>query len=281
MTPISRRNAALGALIVALACSVPWDAAAQQMLQTQRRVYTGNGWLGLSWSTGGGFVAKAAAVLAGDSVPARLESWPVVTRVAKCSPAEAAGFEIHDVLVEVDGKDARIRPVWGDKIGPGAAHVVTVRRAGKLVELTATRGEPVGTDEDPTDRCELDRDGYLGLGYSFLGLNGSMDDYLVIANPLMLGDSVPMPLKSYPAVTQVAKCSPAEAAGFEIDDELVEVDGKDARIRPVFGFADRRAPGATQVVTVRRDGELVELTVTRGEPYGRDEGPEDRCEQGS
>ena len=108
-----------------------------------------------------------------------------------------------------------------------------------------------------------------------------MDDYLVIANPLMPGDSVPMPLKSYPAVTQVAKCSPAEAAGFEIDDELVEVDGKDARIRPVFGFADRRAPGATQVVTVRRDGELVELTVTRGEPYGRDEGPEDRCEQGS
>lgn len=174
-------------------------------------------------------------------------------------------------------------PFWGNDIGPGATHVVTVRRAGKLVELTATRGEPVGRDEEPEDRCEHGRDGWLGLGYSLLGLNGSMmaSDLRTIANPLMPGDSVPMPLKSYPAVTEVFKCSPAEAAGFEIDDELMEVDGKDARIRPIFGFADRRAPGVTQLVTVRRDGKLVELTLTRGEPYGRDEDPEDRCEQGS
>ena len=275
---MSRRSAVLGVLIATLACSVPGDAPAQQMVQTQR-VYTGNGWLGLSWSNDW---ALANALLAGDSAPTRLEAWPVVTRVATCSPAEAAGFEMHDVLMDVDGKDARIRPIWGNEIGPGATHVVTVRRAGKLVELTATRGEPVGRDEEPEDRCEHGRDGSLGLRLSLLGLRGSMaSDLRTIANPLMPGDSVPMPLKSYPAVTEVFKCSPAEAAGFEIDDELMEVDGKDARIRPIFGFADRRAPGVTQLVTVRRDGKLVELTLTRGEPYGRDEDPEDRCEQGS
>lgn len=280
MTAISHRNAMRGSLIIALACSVPCEAPAQQMMQTQR-VYTGAGWLGMNFSRGSGFSAMANALMAGDSAPTRLESWPVVMRVETCSPAETAGFEIHDVLVEIDGRDARIEPLFGNKSDPGVTHVVTVRRAGELVELTVTRGEPVGVDEDPTDRCERGRDGALGLSYSLLGLGGSLEDhFLAITNPLMPGDSVPMPLKSYPVVVDVAKCSPAEAAGFEIDDELMEIDGKDARIRPIFGFANRRAPGVTQVVTVRRDGKLVELTVTRGEPYARGEEPEDRCEQG-
>ena len=74
---------------------------------------------------------------------------------------------------------------------------------------------------------------------------------------------------------------PAEKAGLRVGDELMVVDGRDAR-GPGYIFEDSptREPGAMHAFTVRRGDELIELTITSTEPLGKDEKPADRCEEG-
>ena len=85
----------------------------------------------------------------------------------------------------------------------------------------------------------------------------------------------PLRTRDYPVVTTVYECSPAEDSGFRVGDIVEAVDGQDGRILPLFG--DSR-PGATHVVTVRRRGERLDLTVTETERLRENEEPSDRCE---
>lgn len=95
------------------------------------------------------------AARADDSQPKQLNSYPVVVVVKTCSPAEAAGFEVGDELVRVDGRDGRLLPLFaGGPYGPGTLHRVTVRRGERLLELKLTLAEPLADGEDPSDRCE-------------------------------------------------------------------------------------------------------------------------------
>lgn len=97
----------------------------------------------------------------------------------------------------------------------------------------------------------------------------------------VLGPDSDSPIQSrYPAVTSVNKCSPAEKAGLRVGDELMIVDGRDTR-QPgsIFGDSNTEA-GAVHTFTVRRGEELIELTMTRTEPLGKNEKPADRCEEG-
>lgn len=110
----------------------------------------GVGYHGLSWSMAG----FALPLAANDSTPRRSASYPVVTGVATCSPAEAAGLHVGDVIEEVDGRDARLLPLFGETVhGPGAVHQLMVRRDDELVETTITRTRPLGEHEKPSDRC--------------------------------------------------------------------------------------------------------------------------------
>lgn len=84
----------------------------------------------------------------------------------------------------------------------------------------------------------------------------------------------PARTRDYPVVTTVYECSPAEDAGFRVGDVVEVVDGQDGRILPLF---DDSRPGAAHVVTVRRGGERLELTVTRTEQLRASEEPSDRC----
>ena len=107
------------------------------------------GWSGLGWMNG----PKVAR--SDDARPTQLKSYPVVVVVKACSPAEAAGFEVEDELVSVDGRDGRLLPLFpGGPHMAGTVHRVTVRRGERLLELTLTLAEPLAEDEDPSDRCE-------------------------------------------------------------------------------------------------------------------------------
>ena len=100
-------------------------------------------------------LALALAELAeNDSTPRRSASYPVVIGVAKCSPAVAAGLRVGDVIEKVDGRDARLLPLFGEAVnGPGAVHQLVVRRDDKLLETTMTRTKQLGEHEKPSDRC--------------------------------------------------------------------------------------------------------------------------------
>ena len=106
--------------------------------------------------------------------------------------------------------------------------------------------------------------GYIGLGWR--------PSHQVVSRD----GTKPLRTRDYPVVTTVYECSPAEDAGFRVGDIVEVVDGQDARILPLFH--DPHGPGTTHVVTVRRGGERLELTVTETEQLRANEEPSDRCE---
>ena len=145
------RRGATATLLCMVAMLPAWgarDAQAQESVSPS----PGVGYHGLSWSIE---VFALALVLAeNDSTPRRSASYPVVIGVAKCSPAVAAGLRVGDVIEKVDGRDARLLPLFGEAVnGPGAVHQLVVRRDDKLLETTMTRTKQLGEHEKPSDRC--------------------------------------------------------------------------------------------------------------------------------
>lgn len=81
-----------------------------------------------------GFSRAVLDVMEPDREKRRL---PVVRTVTPCSPAHYAGMEPGDVLVRVNGKDAREpNPFKG---GEGSEYTVEVERNGKPLELLLRR----------------------------------------------------------------------------------------------------------------------------------------------
>lgn len=67
---------------------------------------------------------------------------PVVSSVAERSPAAEAGIRVGDVIVEVDGTDARTLPrLFASP--PGTRHRIRVRRQGRTHDLELTAGWPL------------------------------------------------------------------------------------------------------------------------------------------
>ena len=138
-------------------------------------------------------------------------------RVAKLtdnSPAWKAGFKAGDLLqaidghaiADLDGMAERLRRVM-----PGKPTKFLVKRAGRNLELTAVLqsaalAERLGNSADPMD------------GPAFLGVNASD---LTPAFRSQFGLAV----FSGAAVTNVARESPAYAAGIRPGDAIVEVNG--------------------------------------------------------
>jgi membrane-associated protease RseP (regulator of RpoE activity) len=67
-------------------------------------------------------------------------AFPEVTQVEKSSPADQAGLRTGDLIIAVNGKDARTLDSWF-VAAPGESVSVTIERAGKRrdVQLTAGR----------------------------------------------------------------------------------------------------------------------------------------------
>lgn len=143
------------ALSLALAATLVVCRAEEAQAQALPPSSPDVGYHGLSWSMGAFALALALAELAeNDSTPRRSASYPVVTGVAECSPAAAAGLRVGDVIEKVDGRDARLPPLFGEAVnGPGAVHQLVVRRDDKLLETTMTRTKQLGEHEKPSDRC--------------------------------------------------------------------------------------------------------------------------------
>src|SRR5690606_1087972 len=173
---------------------------------------------------------------------------PVVGQVAPESIAARAGFEPGDEVLAIDGREVRI---WGQR------RLYLFQRAldGEAVEVEVRtpRGEVV------TRRLDLGQVPTAAIDANLIergiGLYGYLPQLLPVVGGLEPG--------------------PAQAAGLEVGDRFVAIEG-----RPVEGWQDvvtriRARPGQPTRVTVARAGRELTLTLTpepvtvNGETIGR------------
>jgi len=71
------------------------------------------------------------------TLPFEERPWPAISEVETCSPAEMAGIRDGDLLISINGEDARQRPIpWGERSKPGTKKVLEIRRDGDSMRIT-------------------------------------------------------------------------------------------------------------------------------------------------
>ena len=217
-------------------------------------------------------VLLASLALGGTASAASLserikpEPGVLIVAVAEETPASEAGLARGDILLAIDGDMVNT--------APELQHVILMRDPGDTLELVVKRGE-----EELTLTVTLaDRDGYPLLGVAPdvprpHGMTAQRGRY-----PAMRGHGRLPAIERFRGmqrfhvsagegamVMEVLEEGPAATAGLMSGDLITSVD--ETEIMGMSDLADAAAaysPGDVVALTVDRDGEIVELSVTLG-----------------
>jgi regulator of sigma E protease len=168
------------------------------------------------------FVVVAAVLTHGAEVPLYQSMPPVLGSVDTGSPAEAAGLQAGDRILEVDDKNV---PTWDD------LNMAVLPKGGQAISLVVLRdGQQHEVHVTPTAVGQFEL-GDLGI------------------NPLLR-----------PVVQGVNPGSPAERAGIQVGDVIAAVAGQ--RGLPEDKIVDRinHSPGQPVALTLQRHGTDVQVT---------------------
>jgi regulator of sigma E protease len=174
-------------------------------------------------------LALAVLVLAGvlsrgADVPLYKSQPAVIGAVSVGSPAEAAGLELGDRIVSVDGKDVR---TWDD------LDIAVIPKAGKELAIVAVR------DNHRVDiRVTPNSHGTFEVGD--------------------LGIDPPY----RPEITLVSPGEPADVAGLRRGDVILAINGESVREADKTVEKIHNSPGVPIVMTVEREGASRDVTVT-------------------
>lgn len=161
------------------------------------------------------------------------DAYPTVAIVQSGSPAEAAGIRVGDRVVSIAGRDSRDLAVEFEEIllDPDQTRVVVLERAGERSSVS------LGTGRDPVN-------------------------HLAAPGWFLLRERL-----AAPTIDFVVSGGAAQAAGVEVDDEVVAIDGRSGLGELELRERIRQGAGREIVLTLRRDGAEREARLTpRGEP---------------
>ncbi|MBI2083896.1 MAG: RIP metalloprotease RseP [Deltaproteobacteria bacterium] len=130
--------------------------------------------------------------LFGRSEPAFWQESPVIASIQKGSPAEAIGLKVGDRLLQIAGEET---PQWRD------VSQVIILRGGDRINLVVDSGGQQITKELVVGEDDLTKGGYLGV-----------EPTLFIGNE--------------PIVDGLVSGGAAEEAGFQVNDEVIAIDGE-------------------------------------------------------
>lgn len=240
----------------------------------------GEGWLGVMLQPLTDEIAAAMNLEKGTA-------GVLVSDVVDDSPADEAGFEKGDLIVDIDGTsitdvDGAIAKV--KDLGPGSKVKMVVMREGKKQVISAVLGDraqmaaKIDEDDkdDEDDEAEAEDDYYnfripriervfkdikdirIGhggyIGVEIRTISADLGAYFGVAG----GEGL--------LVLEVVEESPAEMAGLRAGDVIVKVDGQDTQCPEMFAaYVREHEAGDKLDITFKRHKETRRVTVEVGE----------------
>jgi regulator of sigma E protease len=176
--------------------------------------------------------------MAGRREPAYLQEAPRIARIAPGSPAEKAGFLRGDRIVAVEGEPV---VAWNDfqqtiLFNPGRTLQVSVERDGATLELAV--GVTLPPEDAPQHRYRI---GYIGLREPAYDVR----------------------------IWQLSPGSAAVAAGLEVGDVLLAIDGEAILTSEDVARLIQVRPETETTLRLRRGEEVVELTAVPSNEEGK------------
>jgi C-terminal processing protease CtpA/Prc len=213
---------------------------------TQQLAAAGRPWIGV-------YMQDVTSDLA-DAFGLSVKSGVVVNDVSHGSPADKAGLKPKDVILtwngqKVDNSQALTELVSNSKTGDNVK--LTVNRLGKEVDFALQVGERKESEYTTQGNWSPDQGlkGFterfggkkVGIGVSMQALSGKLGDYFGVTD----GNGA--------LITEVYKDTPAEKAGLQTGDVIVNVD-------------DQKVEGPSDVSSAigdKKKGDKVDLVVVR------------------
>jgi len=175
----------------------------------------------------------------------------VIARIEKNSPAEKAGLQVHDVILEVNGKKVTSYDVFRNEVAmlkPGSQIGLRVWREGKSLELTATLGERPATTAKKGQPAQQPEQ---ALGLTVQNLTKDLADQF----GYRLGQGV--------IVSDVTPGSPAAEKGIQPGDLIVSVNRRNVASVDEFSAAVQQSRKNGKVLFLVKRGEVAQfVTVT-------------------
>ena len=171
--------------------------------------------------------------------------------------------KLEGAIAERDAEIARLRTELEDRDAPGWP---APRDRAPEDSIERWRGQLGQLDDEM--RRELEQWGMdWGLpGRSFKRMPGPIE--LVPTRGAFLGIEMEEGDRGV-RIASVVPGSPAEEAGIEAGDVIVEIDGRElSRAEEVASLVGSRRPGDTLTITVERDGDIVNVGATLAVPSG-------------
>jgi len=183
---------------------------------------------------------------------------------ARVKALEERIAKLEGVIAERDAEVARLRERLEDRAAPGWSEP---RGKGRDEFMERWRDQLGQLDDEM--RRELEQWGMeWGLpGRSFRNMPGPIE--LMPTRRALLGIEMKEG-ESGVEIASVIPGSPAEKAGLEPGDLIVEIDGREvATALEIAESVGSRRPGDAITVTVERDGDMLNLSATLAAPPGR------------
>ncbi len=273
--PLKCRSLLFPLFVLAVAAIVIGAAAVQAGEDEDKDVIiitsTDRGWLGITMQDLDDDMVKALDLMDSDGI--------LVNSVLDDSPAEKAGIEDGDVIIEFAGREIEDSGDLAKAVGktdPGDEVQIVVLRDGEQKTLTAEIGERelrMGQlhvkpgEEDPEaffystpggkkhhfawKEYSGDR-GYMGV--KLQGLNEQLGEYFGVED----GEGV--------LISEVIEDSPAAEAGLQAGDVIVKIDDEDiAEADDIHEYLGDKEKGDEVQVSVLRNKRHRNIKVTLGE----------------
>ena len=126
-------------VVVVLSCVQPMSAKSQVVVPPK----PGSGFMGFSWDPSPGQPLRLELGIAGLP-PLSQRPFPMITRVFQCSPADSVGIRPGDVMLRINGRDAREVPPPFNKSRPGVWQEIDLRRGEDTVTVRLQEAERTG-----------------------------------------------------------------------------------------------------------------------------------------